>query len=150
MSNVLFSLFLIHFKPLKSRQPLYKGQMAGPKVSKMSFILRFDCNKVCTCTCICIDKLIMFNFLTFRFLVLKTWKGNICLVSVSHATASESITQDSTPSLSTLGRRDIISGYLDVLFSWLRLYTCISPPFNKWIYKKIMYKLQIHHVHDTH
>lgn len=35
--------------------------------------------------------------LTFLFLVLRTWKGNICLLSGSHATDSVSMMQEVTP-----------------------------------------------------
>ena len=35
-----FPILLIHLNPLKSRQPLYKGQMAG---LNMSFVQRFHC-----------------------------------------------------------------------------------------------------------
>ena len=38
--NILFPILLIHFEPLKSRQPLYK---AGPNVS---FVQRFHADHV--------------------------------------------------------------------------------------------------------
>ena len=72
---------------------------------------------------------------TFFFLVLNTWKGRIWEFSVSHATASASMIQDWTPSFSTRGILAMMSGYLDVLFSWFRLYTSTLSPFSTWIWK---------------
>ncbi len=60
-------------------------------------------------------------FLTLRFLVLRTWNGRICLFSGSQATASLSMIADVTPSFRIFGIRAMMSGYLDVLSSWLRL-----------------------------
>lgn len=42
--------------------------------------------------------------LTFLFLVISTWKGWICLVVRSHATASASRMQERTPGFSTWGK----------------------------------------------
>ena len=72
---------------------------------------------------------------TFFFLVLNTWKGRIWEFSTSHATASASMIQDWTPSFSTRGILAMMSGYLDVLFSWFRLYTSTRSPFSTWIWK---------------
>ena len=52
---------------------------------------------------------------------LVTWKGRIFLVTRSYATASQSRTTLEQPSLSSLGTSAARSGYLDVLFSLLRL-----------------------------
>lgn len=65
---------------------------------------------------------------TLRLRVARTWKGRISFFLVSHATASQSMMKDVTPSLMKLGACWMMSGYLLVLFSWFRLKinTCVK------------------------
>lgn len=72
---------------------------------------------------------------TFLFRVLRTWKGKIHFFSRSQATASQSKTNDLTPSLGILGRREMISGYFSERFSEFREKIVTFPSSIMWIYK---------------
>lgn len=76
-----------------------------------------------------------FKKFTFLFLVLKIWKGRIFCFSKSNATDSESRIHDFTSGPSESFKREIMSGYFEVLFSWLRLKMLTLPSSFKWICK---------------